>query len=334
MDIIKLYDDKNGYINAEAIIKSPFDFVLITGARGIGKTYSILKYMYKNRLPFIYVRRTEKEAQYQNKAITSSHTKILEDLKLNYTFAPVADKTGGVYVDDELICINIALSTFAGIRGINLDSFIFLVFDEFIAEPHVKPIKYEGMAFLNLYETINRNRELEHRSALKAICLSNSLNMRNDLFMELDLISEAEHMIEEDREQFERENLLLLICQHSPISIRKAGTALYRQASDEYVRMAIKNEFIRDDRSYCRRRPLNEYVCQWAVGDLYVYKHKSNHLFYVTRTRGETKQKYKANYTDLERMKRAKWRFYGQYLDGNVYFDSYKSVALFEKYFA
>lgn len=332
--MIKLYDDKSGYINAPDIVMAPYDFILITGARGIGKTYSILKYLYENRLPFIYLRRTDKEAQYQNRELTSSHSSILKDLKLNYKFAPVADKIGGVYIDDELMCVNLALSTFAGVRGINLSDFMFLIYDEFIAEPHMRSIKYEGMAFFNLYETINRNRELKKFNALRAICLSNSLNMQNDMFMQFDLIGQAELMISEDIEQYERENLLLIICQHSPISEKKAGTALYRQASDEFIRMSIKNEFIRDDMSYVKRRPLHEYVCQWSVGDLYVYKHKSQHLFYITTTRGETKNRYTANYTDLEKMKRAKWRFYGQYLDGNVYFDSYKSVALFEKYFA
>jgi hypothetical protein len=325
---------KKGWLNAPDLIESDHDFIMITGARGIGKTYGTLKYLYQHKKPFIYMRRTEKEALYQNKELTSTHTKILKDLKYDYAFRPVADKTGGVFVDDQLICINIALSTFSSIRGISLDDIEYLVYDEFIAEPHVKKIQAEGMAFANLYESINRNREMEDRKALKAICLSNSLNMQNDIFMEFNLIGTAEKMIQNDIEQTEIDNLLLVICMHSPISEKKKAGALYRQASEEYARMAIKNEFILDDFTYVKRRDLRAYTCIWSVGDLSVYKHKSDHSFYVCQTPGQTKNRYAASFADLEKMKRNKWRFYGYYLDGLVYFDSYKSVSLFEKYFA
>ena len=62
-----------------------------------------------------------------------------------------------MYIDGEEVCAIGALSTFSTLRGMDLERFKVLYYDEFIPELHVRAMKAEGMAFSQTYETINRN---------------------------------------------------------------------------------------------------------------------------------------------------------------------------------
>lgn len=329
---MKLYDVK-GYFNAKDIIESKYKFIFVTGARGIGKTYSTIKYLLECKKPFIYLRRTQDESDLQANENTSSITKVLHALKLEYVFKKLSKKVGVVLIDGVPMIYTCALSTFASIRGINFDNVNYAVYDEFITEPHVRTFKAEGMALMNFYESVNRNRELENMDALTLVCLSNSLNIANDIFMEFNLITDAERLTSTGVEEFTRGDILLLILQNSPISKLKSKTVLYNNSSEEYSRMAINNDFILNDFSYVKKRNIKEYKIIFNVGDLYLYKHKSRNEYYVTFTKSNTKRKYTSSINDLEKFRRCENKYFGKYLDGMIRFDSYKAVVLFEKYY-
>jgi hypothetical protein len=308
----------------------------VPAARGTGKTYGSLKYHVEHGNKILLIRRTKTEAELQAKAESTAYKTVFDDLGVeNWHCLPCsAAGYGSIVVNDTTVAYVSALNTFANIRGIDFSDVDYIVFDEFIAEPHVRKIKNEGMALANLYESVNRNRELWGRPPVQLLCLANSVNMANDTFMYFNLIDEAERMLQEDYEISELGNKLLIIPQHSPISERKAETALYQAVSDEYAEMAIKNKFILNDFTYVQKRSLQEYSCQFKVGDLYVFKHKAKHEYYVTFTKGQTKKVYSNGYADLQRFRRDKWRFAGFYLDGMIRFENYRAVALWEKYFA
>ena len=333
---MNLYD-KHGWVNVPEILQNAAPFTFITGGRGIGKTYGFIKYFLENRIPFIYMRRTQIEADLQADPVTSSLTKNLSDTGRSFKADKVAKKLSRLLDPEsgEEICICCALSTFSGIRGVDLSKYDYVLYDECIPEPHVKSIRMEGLALFNVYESINRNRELEGRQPLVLIGLSNSMNLANDIFMQFNLIETAEMMIQQDQEIFTSGNIMLLILQHSPISEKKKGTVLYQSASEEYAKMAIENRFVLNDFRYVQRRKLQEYLPDWSVGDLYIYVHKSRPEYYVTFTPAKLDREhvYGSNYMDLERMKRDKWHSWIQYLDGYYTFENYKAVALFEKYF-
>lgn len=327
---------KSGYLDMKTIIESDYPFIFMPAARGTGKTYGALKYFFENKKPILLVRRTKQEAELQSKADSTSYKKIFADLGIE-EFSCISSAGAGygaVYAGGEIVAYTAALSTFANIRGVDFSNIDYIIFDEFIAEPHVRKIKNEGMALANLYESVDRNRQLEGRPPVQLICLANSVNMANDTFIYFDLIEDAEAMLQNGEEVRELGNKLLIIPQNSPISDRKAETALYKAVNKEFSDMAIKNKFILNDTSYVQPRSLREYSLLFKVGDLYVYKHKVNHEFYVTFTKGQTKNKYSNGYADLERFRRDKWRFAGYYLDGMIRFENYHAIALWEKYFA
>lgn len=333
--MINLYNKKNGYFDIDSVLKnSKQKIIFCVGGRGIGKTYSTIKWMLENNKKFILLRRTQNESDLQSNAMTSSLTKVLNACGVNYKFARISNKVGVVFIDDEPMIYLCALSTFASIRGVNFDAVDYIVFDEFIKEPHVKAIKAEGMALMNLYESVNRNRIIDGIEEVTLLCLANSMDIANDTFIQFDLVTIAESMIETGDEIYMDGDILLIIAQNSPISKAKQDGVLYRNAGEEYASMAIKNEFILNDFTYITKKNLRDYKVVLNVGDLYLYKHKAYGEYYVTFTKATTSKRYTTSNADLERFKRAEWRYYLKYLDGYIYFENYKACALFEKYYA
>lgn len=330
---MKLYQ-KDGYFNAESVIEDSSVFKFVTGARGTGKTYGCLKYLISKGKTFIYLRRTEEESKLQRKYESSSLSKNIDDMEIDFNFGSLSGKVGYITAGKAVI-YTCALSTFSKIRGVNFDNVDYILYDEFIPETHVRSIKGEGLALMNIFETVNRNRELSGDEPVKMICLSNSLNIANDVFMEFDLIRNAEDLLYSEEEFYRRGNLLLIIMKDSPISKKKENTALYQSSSKQFYEMAIKNKFVLNDFSYVVKKPLKEYVPVINVGDLYFYKHKSNIEWYVTFTKATlTKEKcFESSITGLERFKNTQWKYYERYIDGYIKFDSYEAIALFEKYF-
>ena len=330
---MELYERKTGYLNMQAIIETDFPFIFIAAARGTGKTYGALKYFYQKHEPVIHLRRTQKETDLQNKKAGSSYKSVMEDLGKDYSISS-ANNLGTVYDDEgNTIAYNMALNTFSSVRGMDFSNINYVFFDEFIAEPHVRKIKAEGFSLANFYESVNRNRELEGRDPLQLVCAANSVNMANDIFLYFDLITHAEEMIQTGEEYREIGNKLLIIPQHSPISEKKAKTALYQAVNSEFSEMAIKNKFILNDQSYVKRRPVTEYRCILQLGDLFIYEHKSRPEYYVTFQKGKCKEIYTNGYADRQKAKRALWRYVQYYLDGLIRFESFNCIALFEKYF-
>ena len=332
---IKENGPSEGYFDALSVIDAGYTFNYITGGRGIGKTYGFIEYFISRRIPFVLMRRTQTEANIQADPLLSGLRKHLNSHGIKAKYDSVADKKiTNVWSDDGyLLCQIVALATLARLRGIDFEP-SFIVYDEFITEPHVKAMREEGFALKNAYETINRNRELEGLAPVRMFCLSNSLNLANDIFIYNDLVTPAEFLVHEGKEIYTRGDTLLVIAQHSPISEKKAGTALYKDDSGEFYKMAIQNKFILNDFTYVKRiRNLQEYRCLFGVGDVYLYRHKSRPEYYAAQIRAQTPNYYGANKNDLQRFQREQRRIYGRYLDGAIKFDSYETVALFEKYY-
>ena len=329
---------ESGYLDMQAIIESGYPFIFVPAARGTGKTYGSLKYHYQNHHKILLIRRTKDESDLQCSTETSAYKSVFDDLGIDSWKCEKSGGYGRVIMTDqedpEVIALVAPLSTFSKIKGMDFSDIDYIIYDEFIPEPHVRKIKMEGMALANLYETVNRNRELKGKDPVQLLCLANSVNMANDVFMYFNLIDEAEKMLQEGYEISELGNKLLIIPQHSPISDQKSKTALYQAVSNEYSDMAIRNKFILNDLSYVSHRNLKEYTCIFHVGDLYCYEHKSKNEYYITFSRGQTKKTYRNGYADLARFRRDHWRFAGYYLDGMIRFENYHAVALWEKYFA
>ena len=48
---------KDGWVNWEYIVNQKSAFCMVVGARGVGKTYGLMRYLIEHNRPFIYLRR-------------------------------------------------------------------------------------------------------------------------------------------------------------------------------------------------------------------------------------------------------------------------------------
>lgn len=338
---------ENGYLNVEWIFSLGLTFNFIVGGRGTGKTYGFLSNTIDSKKKFIFMRRTKEQVDIISTDEFSPFKKINEDRgiyiktksisKSNKGFYnTVKDEDGNYEASGEALGYICSLSTISNMRGFDASDCDLLIYDEFIPERHERPIKNEGTAFLNAYETINRNRELEGRKALTVIALSNSNTLANAIFMELGLVKTVENMINKGQEIYINKDKSIGIFQllHSPISEKKKETAVYKVTKDtSFFNMSLGNEFVADDFSNVVSKNLKNYNPIVAVGELCIYQHKSEYQYYVCGHYSGKPITFDSSEMDRMRFKKAYLWLWNEYLNGSVYFEEFIYKAIFEKYF-
>lgn len=331
---MKLYTDA-GWLNNETVENIDANFIFCFGGRGIGKTYGTMESIDKrHRGEVFFMRRTRTEwdiitddkmcmfSSYNQDHGTAFHFKV------NKGIAEILD-------GDEWIGLSAPLSTFSNLRGFdNFQNIRIMYYDEFIPERHKAKIRNEHEVFLNVYESINRNRELKGQKPVKCICYANSNDIKNPLFMGLNLVTMAERMKKKEREIMidQKRGIALVDCCYSPISQKKAETALYRMAGDgDFYNMAIRNNFNNPLLPSVSRK-LIEYRLMVTVGEINIYQHKSNGRFYVCSARQGTAPEYAANDTQLEMFRLRYGGLFDAFFAMRVDFESNIMQLLFMAY--
>lgn len=333
---MQLYTD-GGWLDVRKINEMKYPFVFVYGGRGIGKTFGEADIITgPGRGKTLFLRRTKTEYD----IITSAEMNTFSDYNVETGHGLKFEKQRGFSViseNGESVGLCAALSTFSNLRGGGFEQFgiDFLLYDEFIPERHKSKIRNESDVLLNIYETINRNRELKGRDPLKVRCFANSNDIKNPIFIGLGLVSMAEKMARKGSEMLidAEKGVVLIDCKNSPISKRKAETALYRlSAGSEFFNMAIKNEF-NSELFPPVARPLIEYKPIVTVGEISIYQHKSNKKIYVCAAVKSAAPKFTATDTQLEMFRIRFSYLYDRFLENTIEFESNLSQILFMTYF-
>ena len=347
------YYTGEGYIDFDRLLKQDRnDFIFMVGARGIGKTFGILKYMIDNGRKFIYMRRTQTQVDMIRSDELNPFNALTSVLGDEYAFIPktvnknitaiyrsVYDEEKKIYVPyGPVLAYILALSTVANIRGFDASDVDFLVYDEFIGEKHEKPIRAEGTAFLNAIETISRNRELQGRDALRVVCLSNSTNLANPIFVELKLITPLEKMLKgkNDVLSLPDRDISVYVLKDSPISEKKSKTALYRLSGtdSDFSKISLQNQFNKEYFGQVRSMRLTEFRPLVKVGEIVIYKHKAKREWYCTDHSSGSPEEYDSSEIELKRFANDYYYLKTAYLNRHIYFESYIQQVIFEKYMA
>lgn len=331
----------DGYLDVESIAGSA-TYIFMVLARGTGKTFGTLKYAIDSGQKFIYMRRTQTQADMIRTDEMSPFVSLYRELGDDYLFRlkSVAKNVTGIYrvkgEELELRGYIMALSTISNVRGFDTSDCSLLIYDEFIGEKHEKPIRNEGMAFMNALETVGRNRELKGLPPLKVICMANSNDLASPLFIELGLVRHAEKMIRKGIEAMKipDRDIMLIIAKHSPISAKKAQTSLYRMAGDSaFSQMAIENSFSLEFTEMVESRSLKEYKPLVQVGEICIYQHKSRLLYYVTDHISGHPDRYGSSEIDIRRFANNYYWLKISYFNRHIWFESFVLQVLFERYF-
>ena len=331
----KIYDT-NGWVNWDYILDQPSSFISVVGARGVGKTYGIFKKLIKEKKKFIYLRRLKSQLDQCGKLEGNPFKKINEDTSSDIkpfssggiiSFREV-DKNGSI------IAVGVALSVVANVRGIDFSDYDYIVFDEFIASSGERPIKNEFSAFLNFYETVNRNRELEGKNAVKCIMLGNANTLINPYFSSWHFMKTAVRMITGGQMVWRSadQTRMIILLLHSPISEKKKDTALYQNANQDFIQMALDNAF-KTDETKIKSEPLKEYNHIVSVGELGIYRHKSERKYYVSATQAGQPY-YDAFGIGLKMFQQDFYMLRVHYMiSKNIWFESFELEVIFRELF-
>lgn len=325
-----LYAD-NGYLNFPEMVNHSATFNIVIGARRTGKTYGAFDYYLNKDDKHIYMRRTASQLDECCKEDLNPYSPF------NHTVKKVGKYTGVVKDENENTrAIMLALSTISNIRGFNADAFTTIIFDEFIPEPLEVVRKGEGDAFLNAYETINSNRELQGKPPVKCWLLANSNTINNPITRALDIVNILVKMQADGREYLllKDRDLALFLPQKSPISKRKKETALHRLArGTDFSKMAYDNEFIYDDFDDVGSLNIKQYNPICIIGNSVIYRHKSKCKYYVSRHKSGTVPMFANNERGRKEFKSEYSYLFHQYIHQNFTFESYKNKIEFLEFF-
>lgn len=334
-----------GWVNTSLLINSPSPLVIAIGGRGIGKTYGCLKDLYNTGKEFIYLRRTQ--TQIDNISIPALNPfNALAPEGINVTvrkngkyivdfYRNFPNEEGELIPENTPFSIGVALSTFSNIRGISSNA-DYVLFDEIIPERSERKnlIKEEGECFLNLIESLNRNKEIQGLPPMKFILLSNSNTINSQILSALNLIDVLDTMERKGKNRTTVKNGLIEIFKYSdsPISEKKKTTFLYNVASKEsdFYNMSVENRFSSADREYVKSEPLKEYNPVIAVNGVTVYSHKTEQKYYIVE--GEkTQKKFDATPLEIKSFRRAYYYLYKAMLTRRITYSSVKVKILFER---
>lgn len=272
------------------------------GGRGIGKTYSTLKYLIKENVRFIYLRTYQTEVDLCANGDCNPFKKLNSDTGSAYGFKKIAKDITGIY-DSEMNNVGyaVALSTFAKLRGVDFSDIDFILYEEFNTSG--RPCRNQGSLFFNFYETVNRNRELEGKEPVKVVFLGNALSIANPIMVAFNLVSDCEWMIQngdEIRVLEDRGIAIQIVDSNNNVSVAKRETALYKAIrGTEYYEHAVNNKFIDDSFYNVKKLNVNEFKPLCTIASISIYVHKSQYQYYARR--GDIKCRRKYSQDELEK---------------------------------
>ena len=341
---MNLYLD-NGFVDHSLWYKDTAPFILALGGRGTGKTYGALLDVAAGLYgKVVYVRRTGHQIDSikvpELNPFKAVNINTGSDLIISSMSKNVAGIYHGAVVDGvvksagEPVGIAVALSVFASIRGIDGSDYQTILFDEAIKESHEKPIKDENLAFLNLYESLNRNRELTGGKPMKCIILANSNDLRGAVLDALGVVDIIDGMLRKGQEYKQCRNGMLgiYLYQNSPISDMKAKSALYQVANSKvFSEMALDNRFSYANYERVSSRPLKEYFPIVSVGDITIYQSKADSDLYYVVDGVKAKEQYTTYPVSLKAFKGDYFYLYEALLDKRLYYASASVKIRFER---
>lgn len=298
----------NGYVNIEYCLKSGCPWVVLIGGRATGKTFGALEYSIDHDRNIILMRRTQAQADLINRPGFSPINPVAAYKGMTCKTEQISKYNSSIILDPEgdgerILGFTAALSTFSNLRGFDASGVDLLIFDEFIPETHERQLKNEGLALLNVYETVNRNREMQGRDPLQVLLISNANRLDNEILETLGLVNVVDRMTKRGQEEYINRDrgIAVFMLQDSPISRAKEQTALYQMMQgSSFSEMALGNQFAFDDMTDVRSLPLTGWKLQAQLGPVYIYK--KDQLYYVSRHCAGTPKQIYAD-TEIDRTK-------------------------------
>ena len=217
----------------------------IIAERGVGKTFSasdfVTKQFIKKDYEFAYIRRYKSELK---KSVPDFFKALVKEGK--HQGHNLETKGENFYIDGKKAGYGMTLSTAHNLKSANFSNVKYIIFDEFLIEEgqgHYLANEVEN--FLGLIETIARMRDVI------IICLGNAVTVANPYFIFFDITIPYKSDIKTYKDG------LILVNYVKNLKYRevKKSTRFGKLIDGtEYGKYAIDNEFLRDSKSFIRKK--------------------------------------------------------------------------------
>lgn len=343
---INLYD-KNGWVDIEKIDKISKNCVwtIMIGARAIGKTFSMCSHLINHPDgQFLFLRRTQKQYQLISNNLTNPFVPVIREGMCPELITVPIPKTQDItsihrceYNEEEdkmeptgePVGFFSSVLGFHNIRGISLPGVNRIVVDEFIDEKSSRKVKGEWDSYVNLIESVKRNRFLSDPNAhLKVYLMSNANDLSSPVLEGLGLVNQAYKMQETGQMVYvnDKTHICLIMFQNSPISQRKSKDPFYESlttdANEEFKAMALDNKFNLGTTALIKSCNLKEFTPICTVAKMTIYQHKSEPFYYVSPTKIGTCPVYGNTETELLRFQNNNGGLWIAYLHNQIYFET------------
>lgn len=317
--------------------KSDMPIKIIIGPRGCGKTYSVLDYMQEQSSEdskFIYMRRDGTEIDSCSSEYGNPYKKLNTDKGLDIYPIQLPKFNGFGFArdtDQSVIGYGVALSTFASMRSQDFSDVDRIFFEEFIPEKHKRKIKGEGQALLNVYETINRNRELFGEPPVELIMCANGIDLANAILTEFGATSLIAKMLANGQRRLTvpEKSMYIELIPRTAISEAKQNTVLYKAASQLFSVDALETKFRGSDLEFVRKNVnLRSYKTEFAWSNYVAFSNKE-HIFIASSNVPCKLELKERELPRLQVMFAAKYRIMRAM--GKVFFDDYSTLVLFDE---
>ncbi len=274
----------------------------VIGGRTTGKTYSSLKYCYKNKIKFVFVKRTIEDVKLlcnrgklSEYAFDASPFKpINRDLGCQVESRLISDKgIGGFwrFADDvqtgDIVGYILALNAVQKFKGFDLSDCDVIIFDEYIPQPWERINSKEGEQLLDLYVTVARDREKRGKNPLKLVLLANAVRLYNPVNETLEITDLIADMQANGQEFIEDRGILIHNMPDKYIDY--SDTPIYKaMGKTAWGRMAYDNTFAYDDTSNVTSRSIKGYhpiaeVIYKNDDHWFIYSKEGNYIINTSR---------------------------------------------------
>lgn len=313
MQDINLYTPE-GWLDMSAPAKTGAWLIVYVGARQVGKTYGTLKELLDNDRYMLYLRRTREELEAISTADdlnpflamqaegydidlfkTSANTWMIRDIDTEADTKRAKASRG----------VAMPLNYIAKMRGFNGSRFTDILLDEFIPERAVRRSKNESDTILNLYTTVNGNRELEGKPPVRFWLLANAFDLQDPILQAYGLQTDFERM-ERRREEYKLlKGGVFIALPHSKEIVNKrrdtAQNAFLRRkgAGGQFLSMSLDNSFAYSKSDLIRPRSIKGHRPLVRIGGVYLYDNGTS----IYACRSPANCKYSFDDTPEQRIK-------------------------------
>ena len=255
---------------------------IVVGGRNTGKTYGTLKYCYKEKLDFTFLKRTNEDVKLLCAGSGRIGSKVNEygvdlspfksinrDINSNVKAYSIFEGLGGFWKCDEedapmgkpigYIC---SLNAVNKVKGFDLSESKLLIFDEFIPQPWERVNRKEGEQLMDMYKTVARDREHRGQDPLKLICLANAVSIYNPTMEMLEITDDVVMMEVKNMTHLyiEERGILIRRVEQQDFKKEEEKSAIYKAMSNTaWGQMALNNSFAYDDFTNIGNRSLKGY---------------------------------------------------------------------------